>query len=207
LGSACGAGGGPVTYWFAIARDQVKFVQDAFTVILFVDIEPDVPHTYRLELYGEAAYVWYIDSEIVHADVPGGPYPAHTPRITWRARSAFLESSMKWDYVRCGPIPQPASGDFDSDGAVDSQDLYFFEDCLLGPDADGPGCRWADMNGDRQVNGADIEGFVDALLAGQPPPPPAGQEQASPPRPGVHSVNFDAPPGEQSVNFDARPGR
>ena len=38
---------GPVTYWFAIARDQVKFVQDAFTVILFVDVAPDTPHTYR----------------------------------------------------------------------------------------------------------------------------------------------------------------
>ena len=157
---------GPVDYWFAMARDEVWFTRDIdFAVFLVLDIEPDVPHTYRLEIHGDMLYVWYIDSQVVHSDVPGGAYPANTPSITWHVQSAFLESAVKLDYIRYGTIPVDASGDFDSDGDVDDGDLYFFQDCLLGPDADGPGCRWADMNGDGNADGADIRLFVDAMLA------------------------------------------
>ena len=58
---------GPVFFGFTMSRDQVKFVQDDFVVILFVDIEPGV-HTHRLEVYGDELYPGYIDSEIAHQD-------------------------------------------------------------------------------------------------------------------------------------------
>ena len=43
--------------------------------------------------------------------------------------------------------------------------MLFRSDCLLGPDAAGPGCQWADMNNDGTVNGNDIQLFADAMLA------------------------------------------
>jgi len=48
---------GSVDYCFTIARDQVKLNRDNTLPIVYVDIEPGVPHTYRLELYGTDLYV------------------------------------------------------------------------------------------------------------------------------------------------------
>ena len=133
--------------------------------IIFVPIEPGAPHTYRLELYGADTYAWFIDGQVVDSGVPEGAFPSSNPSMTWRTKAAWTGSTSRWDYIRYGTIPTDASGDFDSDGDVDDEDLYFFQDCLLGPDADGPGCRWADMNGDGNADGADIRLFVDAMFA------------------------------------------
>lgn len=71
-----------------------------------------------------------------------------------------------WDYVRYGVIPPEHSGDFNNNGAIDDTDLYYFVDCLLGPDYDdaGPGCTWADMNADGKADAADIQAFSTAML-------------------------------------------
>ncbi len=169
---------GPVTYWFAVARDQVKFVQDAFTVILFVEVAPDTPHTYRLEVIDDQLYLWYIDGQLVHSGTPGGPYPAHTPRLSWQAKSAFLESSADWRYIHYGVIPENA-GDFNSDGEVDSYDLYFFQECLLGPGGSWPGCAWADMDSSGGVDCDDWFLFLAAWT--DPADPPGIPECAIPP--------------------------
>ena len=161
---------GPVTYWFAVAGDQVKFVQDAFTVILFVEIARDEPHTYRLEVYDDQLYAWYIDGDLIHADTPGGHYPADTPRLSWRAKSAFLESSTQWDYIRYGTIAEPGGGDIDSSGEVNSYDLYFFQECLFGPGGSWPGCAWADMDGSGNVDCTDWELFKEAWTDPLDPP-------------------------------------
>jgi hypothetical protein len=173
---------GGVNYAFFIAGDQVELNRDNTLPIIFVDLEPGVPHTYRLELYGAQLYIWYIDSAIVDSGVPEGAFPSFYPHMNFRAKAAWLPNTTKWDYIRYGVIPQPGSGDFDSDGIVGLEDLYFFHDCLLGSDADGPGCSWADMDADGITDGQDIGLFVDALLA---PPQPTR------PGPGVRSVNFD----------------
>ena len=108
--------------------------------------------------------MWYIDNEIMVSDTPSGPYPAFFPTINWRTRSWWLDNTTEWDYIRYGTIPADGSGDFDSGGVVDQTDVFFFVDCLLGPDADGPGCRWADMNGDTITDGADIQLFAEAMI-------------------------------------------
>jgi len=180
------AGGhGAVLYHFTIARDQVRFLRDTLLPILWIDIEPGIPHTYRLELYGEELYVWYIDGQVVDAGVPEGAYPSSTPSISWRAKSWYLPSTTRWDYIRYGTIPQPGSGDFDSDGDVDLTDYYFFHDCLTGPlstdnaepatgepqldtgsgsaGASFPGCTWADFDADRDVDFHDFGAFQAAF--------------------------------------------
>ncbi len=164
-GAAISAGSnGDTNYAFSIASDRAELNRDNLLPIIAVDVQAGVPHTYRLELVGAASYAWYIDGQLVGSGVPEGEYPSFNPRIVWRDKAAFLPNTAKWDYIRYGTIPQPASGDFDSSGTVDANDVYFFLDCLLGPDSAGPGCRWADMNGDLTVNGDDVQLFAAALL-------------------------------------------
>ncbi len=161
---------GPVGYTFFIARDQLKFTQDGFHVILFVDIEPGVPHTFRLELFGDEAYRLFIDDGLVLFGVPGGRYPSNTPSITWLARSRNLDSHVRWDYIRYGVIPEDGSGDFDSDDDVDQDDYYFFHECLAasGPDTDaGPGCRFADFDADTDVDLDDFAAFQERFTESQ----------------------------------------
>ena len=151
---------GAVLYHFTIAKDQVRLIRDTLLPILWIDIEPDVPHTYRLELFGADLYIWYIDGEVIDSGIPEGAYPSSTPSISWRAKSWFLESTTQWDYIRYGTIPQAGSGDFDSDDDVDLDDYYFFQDCVTDPDTDaGPGCVWADFDSDSDVDLIDFGHF------------------------------------------------
>ena len=161
---SCWSNGG-VNYKCQVTRDEVEIWRDNLLPILFLAIDPGVAHVYRLELVGSESYTWFIDGEIVDSGIPEGAYPSFNPNMNFRTKAAWSGSMSRWDYIRYGTIPADAGGDFDSDGDVDDEDLYFFQDCLLGPDADGPGCRWADMNGDGNADGADIRLFVDAMLA------------------------------------------
>jgi len=154
-----------VNYHFTIAADRVRFIRDNFVPTIWLDLSPANVHTFRLELDSAMAYVWYTDDVLTDSGVPEGPLASGDGVIQWRAKSWMLPSTTEWDYIRFGTIPQPASGDFDSSGVVDANDAYFFIDCLLGPDAAGPGCRWADMNTDLAVNGEDVQLFAAALLA------------------------------------------
>lgn len=159
-----------VSYHFTIARDQARFIRDNSLRIVFANIDPDVPHTHRRALYGAQSYLWYTDGVLVDSGTPEGAFPTSDVVLSWRAKSWYLNNMVWWEYIRYGTIPVDASGDFDSDGDVDDDDLYFFQVCLLGPDADGPGCRWVDMNGDGFADGADIRLFVDAMLGPWPAP-------------------------------------
>jgi len=160
-----------VNYHFTIANDQMRLIRDNFLPIVFVDIEPEMPHTHRLELRGPD-YWWFIDGEIVDAGIAEGPYPTPTAVISWRTRAWYLPNTTWWSYIRYGHIPDDASADYDSDFGVTLIDHYFVVDCLTkdgpgiygGPEEDaGPGCRFADFNDDSDVDLLDFAQFQNAF--------------------------------------------
>jgi len=166
---------GSVMYHFVIAPDQIRFLRDNLLPIWYIDVQPSIPHVYRLELYGDVLYTLYIDGQVIDAGVPEGPYLSAEPGIIFRAKAYFVESTTIWDYIRWGDIPVDGSGDFDSDGGVDLGDFYFFHECLTnrrlgingGPDNDaGPGCRFADFDDDTDVDLRDVADFQNTFTGG-----------------------------------------
>ncbi len=160
-----------IAYTFFIARDLAKLNRDNLLPIVFVDIEPDMAHVHRLELYGPDLYIWYIDGEIVDSGVPEGPFPADNARITFRGKSWHLPAVIRWNYIRYGHIPEPASGDFDSEGDIDRRDFFYFAECVAdrgnGPNVPtDPGCLWADMDADGDVDFHDFSLFQLAFTGG-----------------------------------------
>ncbi len=156
-----------VTYHLTVSRDLVQFFRDADLPIWFIEIEPHVPHTFRIELYPEV-YAFYIDAYLIDEGVPEGPFPAQNSRITWQGNAQYMSCENAWDFIRYGRTPVDASGDYDSDGAVAQDDFYYFQECLTnerlgingGPDNDaGPGCRFADLDSDADVDLLDFAEF------------------------------------------------
>jgi hypothetical protein len=137
--------------------------------IVFVDIEPGVPHTHRLELRGDESYTWYIDGEIVDSGIPEGSFPTFNPNVNLRAKASWLPNSTRWNYVRWGTIPE-YEGDFNSDGQVDFYDLYFFQECLTTEAGGWRGCAWADMNFDGDTDCDDWTLFLKAWTDPADPP-------------------------------------
>ena len=171
------AGGSSFAFYHTTITDQrVQLFQDTSIPLVFVDIEPGMPHVYRLELYGEALYAWYIDGQTADLGVPLGPYPNADSRLTWAVRHYQPGYTTRWDYVRFGLIPLDASGDYDSDEDIDGRDFYFFHECLTnarpgingGPGNDaGPGCRFADFDADDDVDLLDFAAFQRTFTGGQ----------------------------------------
>jgi hypothetical protein len=155
-----------VLYHFVIGDSQIRFLRDVGLPYVYANIQPGVPHTYRLELRGTQSYMLWIDSVLIDSGVPEGPYPVSSSGMSFRGKASAPVNTTMWRYVRFGRIPADYSGDYDSSGVVDETDLYFFVDCLLGPqvDASGPGCKWADINADGVANGGDIQLFASAML-------------------------------------------
>ena len=158
-------------YHFTITDARVQVWRSNFLPIVFVDIEPGVPHTYRLELHGVDSYAWFIDGQLGDSGPPEGQYPNDDSVLIWATSREEFDTTTRWDYVRFGVIPQDASGDFDSDGAVTPNDYRFFQDCLTnvrpgingGPGNDaGLGCLFADFDLDDDV---DLRDFADFQVA------------------------------------------
>ena len=128
-------GNNSITYHITVANDQVRFIRDFpdFPVI-WNDVQPSVPHTFRLLLQGTAAYALYIDGNIIDAGKPEGAAPASDSVINIRAKAKFSASTTRWDYIRFGTMPVDGSGDFDSDGDHDLRDFYFLHECISGVD-------------------------------------------------------------------------
>ncbi len=153
---------GPTAYLLVISSDTVKLNRDNQLPIPFFQIAPRLFHQYRLEQYGVNHYFLFIDGELVDDGVPEGPYPADFPSVVFRAKSELVTSMTEWDYIRWGDIPTPGSGDFDSEGDIDTRDFFYFDECLNngGPDSNvGPGCVWADIDQDGDVDFKDFADF------------------------------------------------
>ena len=164
-----------VIYHVTVARDLVKFIGHFDLPGWFIEIEPGVAHTYRIELYPDR-YAFYIDAYLIDEGLPDGPFPAYDSLITWRGRSWYLPCENAWDYIRYGVIPVDGSGDYDSDAEVGLDDFYFFHECLTnrrpgikgGPGNDaGPGCRFADFDSDTDVDLHDFAAFQRTFTGGQ----------------------------------------
>ncbi|UCC32248.1 MAG: hypothetical protein JSU86_08185 [Phycisphaerales bacterium] len=170
MGCFCG-----VIYHVTVARDLVKFIGHFDLPGWFIEIEPGVPHTYRIELYPDR-YAFYIDAYLIDEGLPDGPFPAHDSRISWRGKSWYLPCENAWDYIRYGVIPVDGSGDYDSDAEVTLDDFYFVHECLTnqrpgvngGPGNDaGPACRFADFDFDTDVDLLDFAAFQLTFTGGE----------------------------------------
>lgn len=160
---------GGVNYKNNFASDLVELWRDNHIPTVYVSIAPGLPHTYRLELYGSSLYVWYIDGHIVDSGLPEGPYPIANAHINFDAGMRWFPSTTRFDYIRFGDIPDPGSGDFDSDADRDLRDYGYFHECLsnggIGVDP-GPSCRWADINFDFACDMHDFGAFQRAFTGG-----------------------------------------
>jgi hypothetical protein len=97
-----------VKYHFTIAKDQVRFLRDPYIPLVFADIDPAIPHTYRLELRGSGSYRFSIDGSEIDAGVPEGPYPTDDSFIVFGATASIEASTTRWDYIEFGPLePTP----------------------------------------------------------------------------------------------------
>ena len=164
-----------VVYHVTVARDLVQFLRDVDLPIWFIEIEPGVPHTYRIELHPDR-YAFYIDAYLIDEGLAEGPFPAYDSLIDWQGNSWYLPCHNAWDYIRYGVLPVEASGDFDSNGDVDRRDFYFFHECLTnvrlgingGPGENaGPGCGFADFDSDSDVDLHDLAAFQTAFTSGE----------------------------------------
>ena len=160
---------GGVNYAFYIAGDLVELYRDFSIPSVFIELELGVPHTHRLELVGDESYIWFIDGQIVDLGVPEGPYPIFNPNVNLRAKASWLPNTTRWSYVRWGTIAEN-EGDFNSDGEVNSYDLYFFQECLTTESGSWPGCAWADMDFDGGVDCDDWALFLAAWTDAADPP-------------------------------------
>lgn len=168
--------GSGTLYHFTIADDQVRFIRTLpQNPVLWFDIAPGVFHTFRVELLGEKLDAWYgvwIDGALVDAGIPEGPlFPAYTQAaVNIRAKAKLVPSVTTWDYLRWGPIPDDF--DFNGDGVVGFDDLYFFQECLSDPQGAGSwvGCAWADPDASGLVDCSDFAAFVAAWTDPADPP-------------------------------------
>lgn len=164
-------GFGSVFYHFVFARDRVRLARDNGGEVVYFDIAPTSPHVFRVEQHGIESFNVFIDGESVHSGVP---FPAYSPAVNIRAKTHATENWVYWDYIRWGDIPTKGSGDFDSNGSVDSFDHFYFSECMdrsaAGEPAE-PSCAWADFDADNNVDCADAAEFRDAWTGpGEPPP-------------------------------------
>jgi hypothetical protein len=152
---------GPVFYGCRISEDRVLFeVDDGFEHAVF-PLEKGSAHTFRLELVGAVSYSFFVDDGLMMMGTPSGNYLAQIPSINLNTASAHLASEARWDYIRFGDIPTDGSGDFDSEGGVELRDWRYFVECVerTGITPGDPGCRWADMDFDGDVDLADFATF------------------------------------------------
>jgi hypothetical protein len=168
------AGSAGVHYNAYIVRDRAWLHRDNLLPFVFVDLEPTVSHTFRLELRGLTQYTWFVDGHIVDEGVPEGPFPSGNPEILFQSYAAWVPSTTRWDYIRYGTISPPiAPGDTNCDDAINFFDVDPFVLALLEPAAYEtayPDCDLlsADLDGNELVNFFDIDPFVECLFGACP---------------------------------------
>jgi hypothetical protein len=110
---------------------------------------------------GTPTFKWFLDGQLIDEGLAEGVFPSDNATITWRGKAWYLPAENAWDYIRYGVIPVDASGDFDSDGHIDLRDWRYFVECVerTGITPGDPGCQWADLDFDTDVDMRDFGGF------------------------------------------------
>ncbi len=112
--SMVAAGQSGILYHFTIARDQIRLLRGPGIPHVFVDIEPDVPHVYRFDLWNAGptgTYQFSIDGAIIDAGDAEGYYPTDDSFVIWGAQAPIVDSMTRWDWIELGvpeernPIP------------------------------------------------------------------------------------------------------
>lgn len=106
--SAFGRSG--TNYHFTMTDTRARLIRDNLLPITYVDFDSAVPHTYRLELYADERYEWYVDAQLVDCGLPEGAFPANDSKLIWGARHNVYENDSCWDYISYGLVPEPAAG-------------------------------------------------------------------------------------------------
>lgn len=183
FGGPCslGVGNSGINYSIYMADDQVRFIRDVGLFdVLYFDTQAGVPHTYRLEVFTDALYLFYIDGVVVDSGLPEQhpvPFLNSNTVVNFRSKAVSVESTTTWSFFRWGQLQNPGGGDFTGGGEVDSADLPFFSECLNSPSGAWAGCVWADMDLSGGVDCADTALFTDAWTGEDDPPafPECGQ--------------------------------
>lgn len=162
-------------YHTVITESAAVLLRDVTIPRMIVPVLIGTPHDYRVEVFPDE-YIWYIDGILADSGVPEGPYPDANAAVIWGVEgNDGVTATTSWDFVRVGRIPNDASGDYDSDGVLTLFDQYFVADCLTkdgpgifgGPGNNaGPGCRFADIDADPDVDLLDLATFQN-LFNGQ----------------------------------------
>ncbi|MFQ5415258.1 MAG: hypothetical protein ACE5E6_12445 [Phycisphaerae bacterium] len=181
--------GGGVNYHFNMASGLALILRGYPFPTLYFDIDPGVPHTYRLEVYGADYFEFRIDDIAMDSGLPEAEFPTADALVSFGGQYFLSDHRAQWDYVRFGTIPIDGSGDYDSDGDVDHADFAMMHECLYGygdgppgggfqpavgfqplggPDATAPaGCRFADFDHDADVDLRDIAACQNAFTGGR----------------------------------------
>ncbi len=101
---ACGQLG--MCFHTTISRDVVHFSWRNPSI--FVPVTPDVPHTFKVEVYGPYWFEWSIDGVVYDYGSYGRQYPTADSFIIWGTRAACVENRTAFDFVRFGvPDDEP----------------------------------------------------------------------------------------------------
>ncbi len=93
-----------VTYHFNMASGLARLLFGFPMPTLYFDIEPGVPHTYRLEVYGGDFFEFRIDDVVRASGLPEDAWPTSDASMAWGARYFQSAHTTQWDYIRFGTI-------------------------------------------------------------------------------------------------------
>ena len=102
--------GGGVSYHFNMASGLTRILRGVPYPTRYFEIEPAIPHSYRLEVYGADYFEFRIDGSVVDSGEPEGDFPTPDALMSFGTQFYMSESTSQWDYVRFGAIPEPATG-------------------------------------------------------------------------------------------------
>ena len=102
--------GGPVVYHFGMASGLARILRGYPYPTLYFDIEPDVPHIYRLDVFAGDYFEFRIDGAVMDSGEPEDVFPTSDALLSFGAAYYLAEHTTQWDYVRFGTIPEPATG-------------------------------------------------------------------------------------------------